>query len=73
MRMTNIHSVFRCLLLIISGFRCFGELCYFYELVSKGYISVLILSTNNAPNFEKVGTYWFRLVRMYVWGIEISS
>ena len=47
MPMINIHSVFWCLLLIISGFRCFAVLRYFYELVSKGYISVPILSTNS--------------------------
>ena len=30
------------------------------------HISCARLAICYAPNFEKVGTYWFRLVRMYV-------
>ena len=31
-----------------------------------GYLLTLQDFDFYAPNFEKVGTYWFRLVRMYV-------
>ena len=36
MPMANIHSVFRCLLLFISVFRCFGVFRYFYEPPNLG-------------------------------------
>ena len=38
------------------------------ESLDRFSVDLARLVSNNfyAPNFEKVGTYWFRLVRMYV-------
>ena len=47
MIMANIHSVFRCLLLIISVSRCFGVFRYFYEPLGS------------FPNTTRLGTMPF--------------
>ena len=48
------------------------DACVFLS-VSKQFPSHILSIAVYAPNFEKVGTYWFRLVRMYVFMFEISS